>query len=115
MKTDCLMLAAAALATGLAVAAPVGDGASLDRSVTEYRVQLDRQGRWVNRYMAHGTGEYLAPSADVILAATLRVYTHEVLERNGWVNPWVASPGYDTPNLLVRVAQGDGVTQRVRG
>lgn len=92
----------------------MGDGASLDRSLAQYRSTLDRRGYWENTYMAHGTGEYSASSADEIFTATLRIYTREVLDRNGWVNAWVTSPGYDTPNLLIRVAQGEGVTQAAR-
>jgi hypothetical protein len=94
--------------------AACGD-ATLDQEVASLRQDLDRRGVWANAYMPHGTGLYASVSADEILTASLRLYTRQVLDRGGWVNPYVGgNQGYDAGNALLAVRQGEGVTTLAR-
>lgn len=104
-----LSLSAACFAAPGAALAGAAD-AALDRAVGALRQDAGARGAWVNAWMPHGTGRYAAESADRILTATLRVYTREVLDRGGWINPFMGARHYDAGNALLAVRPGEGVT-----
>lgn len=108
-----IALCASLFASGSPSWAACGD-ATLDEEVASLRQDFGRRGVWTNAYMPHATGDASA-SADEILTATLRLYTRQVLDRGGWVNPYVGSnQGYDAGNALLAVRQGEGVTTVAR-
>ncbi|HEY6898364.1 MAG TPA: hypothetical protein VI279_13975 [Rhodocyclaceae bacterium] len=103
-----IALTAGAIFSGSALAAS-GDDAF--NRVAQHYAGL-RQPGFVNAYMPHGTGQYAAESAEKVLAGILIAYTRELLDRSGWVNPWVSAPGYAAGNLLLAARIGEGITTR---
>jgi hypothetical protein len=113
LKTKIATVAALALLAGASItgqaAAACGD-ADFDLEVRTFHHSSEVRGAWTNPYMPHGTGNDATASADEVLAGILAGYTRDVLDRGGWFNAWVASPGYDAGNPLLAVRQGEGVT-----
>ena len=108
-RRTAIAVCASLFAIGTPSFAAQGD-ATLQGAVAELRAVPPDRGEWTNRYMSHRTGRHAAASADEILTATLRIYTRQVLDRGGWVNAFVSSPGYDAGHPLLAVNVGEGVT-----
>lgn len=51
-----------------------------------------------------------AQSADRVMATVLAGYTRALLDRGGWLNPYVATRNYDAGHPLLAMAVGDGAT-----
>lgn len=87
--------------------------ATADDPLVAARQLLDgaaARGVWRNPLMPEATGREPARSGDEVLAAVVRGYTRLELDRGGWENPYVGTPGYDGGNPLFAVRAGDGVT-----
>jgi len=87
--------------------------ADADDPLVAARQLLDgaaERGVWRNPLMPEASGRERARSGDEVLTAVVRGYTRVVLDRGGWVNPYVGTPGYDGGNVLFAVRAGDGVT-----
>lgn len=96
----------------LALVAP-SCAADVDDPLLAARQLLDGvggRGVWRNPLMPEATGREQLRSGDEVLAAVVGGYTRLALDRGGWENPYVGSPGYDGGNVLFAVRAGDGVT-----
>lgn len=102
-----LLLATAAATT---TPASAGDDVIVD-AARQIMAGASERGAWHNPLAPQATGPQAAPrSADEIMNEQIAHYSRKVLDQGGWINPFVAEPGYDVGNPLLAVAPGDGVS-----
>ncbi|NMG28538.1 hypothetical protein [Aromatoleum evansii] len=84
-----------------------------DPLVTQARQTMDgfaERGTWSNPLAAAMRHEDGTQSADTVMTATLAGYSRALLDRGGWLNPYVKTRTYDAGHPLLASAPGDGAT-----
>lgn len=108
-----ITFASAAMLSLPAAAAPADD--ALTASLDQYQ-SLQVRGQWLNPLMPHGTGQYAAtsqPSGDLLLQEVVAGYGRSLLDRGGWLNPYVNEAHYSAGEPLLAVGIGEGLTTRI--
>jgi len=114
MKRLIGIMAAIGAGTLLALSAgPVSAQTAGDPLVMQARQIMDRyaeRGTWSSPLLAATSGRAGAQSADTVMAAVLAGYTRALLDRGGWLNPYVNTRNYDAGHPLLAMAISDGAT-----
>lgn len=85
-------------------------GAPLVSQARQVRDRYAERGTWSNPIAAATSDEDGAKSADTVMAATLAGYSRVLVDRGGWLNPYVDTRTYDAGHPLLASAPGDGAT-----
>lgn len=115
--TGAAVAALAIALTGSSTAAQaVSDADSLNYLVRGYHGRALQPSPWSNALRPKASGDFVGRSAGISVGEQfmrpIALYTCDMLDRGGWVNPYVLDQHDAVGNKLLAVRIGEGVTVR---